>query len=137
MNAKIALFSSALKTSARMAIVMGICLPILEVVRRSNQISELQYFMHWFDDFIIGGVLIFVGFKALKGNSGSILNLVIVWSMAVGVLVMSFLYQLNLYLGDDKEPGVFSKHLVALVKGLLVAYTIIGLTKSIKALRGN
>lgn len=62
---------------------------------------------------------------------------IFVWSMTVGFLAMSFLYQLNLYLGMEEDPGVFSRHLVALVKALLVTYTIIGLTKSIKALRGS
>lgn len=121
--------------SARMAMCMGIFLPVLETIRRSNQILHAQYFIQWFDDYILGAVLIIASLAVFRGKRNSPLYLVIAWSMTAGVLSMSLLYQLDLYLNPGEEPGVFSKHLVAFVKGLLVGYSFFGLLKSIQGVR--
>ena len=119
-----------LLTSARMALIMGILLPVLETIRRSNQILHLQYFFHWFDDYILGALLIIAAIRVLRSKPNASLFLLVAWAATAGVLVMSLLFQLNLYLGFGKEEGVISTHVVAFVKGLLVTYSLIGLSKS-------
>ena len=122
----------SLRLSMRMAFAMGIFLPVLETIRRINQILQPQYFIHWFDDYILGAILIWAAWKVHKGKRNSGYFLIAAWGIAVGVLSMSFLYQLDLYINPGEEPGVFSKHLVAVVKGLLLTYIFIGLSKSVR-----
>lgn len=127
--------NSALRLSMRMAFAMGIFLPVLETIRRINQILLPQYFIHWFDDYILGAILIWTAWSVYKGKQNSSHYLIAAWGIAVGVLFMSFLYQIDLYINPGEEPGVFSKHLVAVVKGLLLAYILVGLSNSIKGQR--
>ena len=127
--------NSSLRLSMRMAFAMGIFLPILETARRINQILIPQYFIHWFDDYILGAILIWAAWTVYKGKQNSGYFLIAAWGIAVGVLSMSFLYQIDLYINPGEEPGVFSKHLVAVVKGLLLTYIFIGLSKSVRGQR--
>ncbi|HEX5112556.1 MAG TPA: hypothetical protein VFV79_06905 [Saprospiraceae bacterium] len=125
----------SLRLSMRMAFAMGIFLPILETVRRINQILIPQYFIHWFDDYILGAILLWSAWTVYKGKRNSGYFLIVAWGIAVGVLSMSFLYQIDLYINPGEEPGIFSKHIVAVVKGLILAYIFIGLSKSIRSQR--
>ena len=123
------MLKNKLQASARMALAMGIFLPLLETIRRSNQILHFQYFFHWFDDYILGALLIIAAVKVLRRKPNASLFLLATWAATAGVLVMSLLFQINLYFGFGEEEGVISMHLVALVKGLIVAYSLIGLSK--------
>ncbi len=44
-----------LKISMRMALFMGIFLPLAETLRRSNQLLDPARFINWFDDYLLGG----------------------------------------------------------------------------------
>jgi len=125
--------NGSIRSSAFMALAMGIFLPILETIRRSNQILNPKYFIHWFDDYLLGAILLIAALMVFRQKKNASLYLVAAWGMAAGTLLMSFLYQIDLYFNPGVEPGVFSKDIVALVKGLIVAYTWIGLWKSIQA----
>ena len=129
--------NAVLRVSARMALAMGIFLPVLETIRRSNQILHLQYFIQWFDDYILGAILLIAAIRVLNGKPFASLLLLVAWSMTVGVLLMSFLFQLNVYLGIGEEAGIFSTHVVAFVKALLVTYTLIGLLKSWQGVKSS
>jgi hypothetical protein len=39
-----------LKSSVRMAVFMGVLLPLAETLRRSNQLLDPARFLNWFDD---------------------------------------------------------------------------------------
>ena len=47
-----------LKISTYIAFIGGIVTPALETIRRWNQLSDPQYFINWFDDYIIGAFLL-------------------------------------------------------------------------------
>ena len=44
--------------SRRMAIAAGVVLPLVETLRRWDQLSDFSVWPFWLDDFAIGGVLL-------------------------------------------------------------------------------
>jgi hypothetical protein len=124
--------NSYLKVSAKMAVALGVFLPVAETVRRINQILDYKDFFSWFDDYILGTVLILSSYFVFKKAKNSVAYLIAAWGIATGAVFLSFLGQLT-YNTPSGEPGIFSTTFVALVKGLILLYILIGLTKAIKA----
>ena len=128
----------ALKVSAKMAVVLGVFLPLAETVRRINQILDYREFFNWFDDYILGAILLWAAYRVFKKKNNSIAYLIAAWGIAAGALFLSFLGQFKYYQASSGDPGIFSTTFVAVVKGLILVYIIIGLIKAIKAnLSGN
>ena len=122
-----------LKISLRMATIMGIFLPLAETVRRSNQISDLTKFLSWFDDYILGFVLLIAVYLVKKKIDNSISYLIAAWGFVSGALSLSFLGQFNYYITATEDPGIFSTSLVTIAKGLILGYMLIGLHMAVKA----
>lgn len=116
-----------------MAFVMGIFLPLAETVRRSNQLSDLTQFFNWFDDYILGGILLIAGFLVKKKTPSSSSYLIAAWGVAAGALFLSLLGQFELYIKGAGDPGVLPTNTVTLAKGLILGYLLVGLHLSIKA----
>lgn len=125
--------SKALKRSVRMAIAMGIFLPLAETVRRSNQLLDLSRFFFWFDDYILGGVLLLAACFVIKKRANATAYLIAAWGFNAGALALSSLSQLDYFLTGTSDPGVFSTSFVAVAKGLIFVYMVIGLQQAIKA----
>jgi hypothetical protein len=123
----------SLKISMRMATIMGIFLPLAETVRRSNQILDLTKFFNWFDDYILGSVLLIAVYLVKKKINNSIAFLIAAWGFVSGALFLSFLGQFEYYRTTTGDPGIFSTSFVAIAKGLILAYMLIGLYLGIKA----
>jgi hypothetical protein len=125
--------NQALKSSMRMAVFMGILLPLAETLRRSNQLLDPARFLNWFDDYLLGGALLLAAYrvKQKKRNAGN--WLIAAWGIGVGALFLSFIGQFEYYFEEAGDPGIFSTTLVAVVKGMLLAYMFYGLYLSIKA----
>ncbi|NJM68190.1 MAG: hypothetical protein HC851_22260 [Acaryochloris sp. RU_4_1] len=120
-----------LKISVRMATIMGIFLPLAGTVRRSNQILELTSFFSWFDDYILGAVLLIAAYRVNKKVNNAISLLIAAWGFVSGALFLSFLGQFEYYQTGD--PGVFSTTFVATAKGLILAYMLVGLYLGIQS----
>jgi hypothetical protein len=122
-----------LKISIRMAIIMGIFLPIAETIRRANQILDLTEFFSWFDDYILGGVMLITAYLVKQKKYNSISYLIAAWGFATGALFLSFLGQFKYYETTTGDPGVFSTSFVAIAKGLILVYMLVGLYLAIAA----
>jgi hypothetical protein len=122
-----------LKISVRMALFMGIFLPLAETIRRSNQLLDPARFLNWFDDYLLGGALLVAAYLVKKKKRNSISYLIAAWGVVVGALFLSFLGQFEYYQTTAGDPGIFSTTLVAVAKGLILVYMLIGLTLSIKS----
>ena len=122
-----------LKTSAKMAIGMGLFLPIAETIRRINQILNFSEFLSWFDDYILGGILLWAAFMVFKDKKNSVAYLIAAWGTVFGALLLSFLGQLMFYQLDSEDPGIFSTNFVTIIKGLIIMYILVGLKKAIHA----
>jgi hypothetical protein len=120
-----------LKTSLRMATIMGFFLPFIETVRRSNQILDLSKFWNWFDDYMLGGVLLISVYLVKKQAPDALSLFIAAWGFAAGALFLSFLAQFDIY--GKGDPGIFSTGLVAIFKGLILLYMFTGLYLAIKS----
>ena len=114
-----------------MATIMGIFLPFVETVRRSNQILDPTKFLNWFDDYILGGVLLISVYLVRKRAINSLSYLIAAWGFTSGALFLSFLAQFDIYAKND--PGIFPTQLVAIVKGLILGYMLTGLYLAIQS----
>jgi hypothetical protein len=129
--------NNSLKISMRMALFMGVFLPLAETLRRSNQLFDPARFVNWFDDYLLGGALLVAVYLVKKKRPNSISHLIAAWGVAVGALFLSFIGQFEYYQTATGDPGIFSTTLVAVIKGLLLIYMFIGLGLSIKANGAN
>ena len=123
--------TTPLRLTTRMAIAIGIVLPLAETIRRANQLLDPASFMLWFDDYILGGLLILAAWRVLHQKKNSLALLTGVWGIGVGALFLSFLGQFA-YLKTG-DPGLFNATLVAVIKGLILGYMIVGLWLSVRA----
>src|SRR5262245_33042643 len=122
-----------LKASVNLAIVMGIFLPLAETVRRSNQLFDLTKFFNWFDDYILGAVLLTAVYLVRKKSLHSNSVLIAALGVVAGALSLSLLGQFEYYITGVGDPGILPTNLVTIAKGLILGYLIIGLYLSIKA----
>ncbi|MCI0691755.1 hypothetical protein L0337_07060 [candidate division KSB1 bacterium] len=122
-----------LKTAVTMAIIMGVFLPLAETVRRANQIFDLTKFFSWFDDYILGSILLIAAHLVRKKKHNSISFLIAAWGIAAGALFLSFLGQLEYYITSAGDPGIFSTNFVTIAKVIILGYMLVGLHLSIKS----
>jgi hypothetical protein len=120
-----------LMISTRMAAIMGIFLPLIETVRRSNQLLDPAKFLNWFDDYMLGGILLISVYLVKQKSKDSISLLIASWGFASGALFLSFLAQFDIYAKSD--PGIFPTGLVAVGKGIILAYMLTGLYLAIRS----
>ena len=123
----------SLNISLKMAIIMGIFLPLAETVRRSNQILDLRNFFSWFDDYILGFILLVAVYLVRQRINNAISYLIAAWGFVAGALYLSFLAQFKYFSTATEDPGIFSTSLVAIAKGLILVYMLIGLYLAIDA----
>jgi hypothetical protein len=110
---------------------MGIFLPLAETIRRSNQILISAEFLSWFDDYMLGGVLLWAAYRLQKRSKNSELHGIAIWGIGTGALFLSSIAQIRDYAKGD--PGIFSTQLVLIFKILILLYMATGLHLSIKA----
>lgn len=118
-----------IKISMYLAFVGGILTPILETVRRWHQLSEIRYFITWFDDYIIGGFLFFAAWKTYKSLAKGRKYLIASWGFATGMSFYSFFSQLQAI--NLPDPAPVSSSTVAIVKGIMFLGCIISLVFSL------
>ncbi len=120
-----------------MAVIMGIFIPLAETVRRFHQLTDISQFLFWFDDYILGGILLWAAWKLKTDHSRGILYMIAAWGIGAGALFLSFLGQFDyIFTGQNDVGGIFSVWVVLFAKGFILAYMIIGLWLSIKAADG-
>jgi hypothetical protein len=108
------------------AYVMGIALPVLEVIRRRTNFDDIPAYV---DDFIIGAFLLYAARAvALQKPNGRVL-LVAAWAALCGGLYGSFFGQLQ---GSSDVSG-FSNGLVVLIKGVLYLVAIGSLIMAVRS----
>ena len=115
-----------------MAVGMGLFLPVAETIRRINQILDYREFFSWFDDYILGGILLLAAYSVIKNKKNSVAYLIAAWGVATGALFLSLLGQFKYYQTTAGDPGIFSTTFVVVAKGLILIFILIGLAKAIK-----
>ena len=125
--------SKYLKISVRLAIVLGVFLPVLETIRRIHQILVPQYFFRWFDDYTLGAILLIAAYMVKQNKRNATAYLIAAWGIAAGALGVSLFVQMDGYAHGLADDGVFSSGLVTIAKASILLYILIGLHYCIKA----
>jgi hypothetical protein len=116
-----------------MALIIGLLLPLAETLRRSNQLPDPTRFLHWFDDYLLGGAMLLAVYRVKQNKRHAVSWLIAAWGIGVGALFLSFIGQIDYYFEPAGDPGIFSTTLVLIVKGLMLAYMCYGLSLSVTA----
>jgi hypothetical protein len=110
------------------AYVMGVGLPLLEVLRRRTNVETISGYV---DDFIAGGLLLYAARAVSRRKPRGPVLLVAAWAVLCGGLYGSFFHQLES--GASQDVSGLSKATVVLVKGVLYAVALAGLAFSVRA----
>lgn len=114
--------------SLRMAVFIGLFLPLAETVRRSNQLLDPARFLNWFDDYLLGGFVLWAAYRVKCGRPRAIYWLIAAWGAGAGALALSFIGQLT-----AAEQGIVNGTAVLAVKGLILAYMCAGLYLAVQS----
>ena len=117
-------------TSRRLALVIGGLLPIAELYRRRNQLADLSMVPFWFDDVLIGALLLYGVWKTRDGRDSGRIYLAAGWAFMAGMVYASFFGQLSDLSRPD--PSGASPMIVVAIKGagLALSFVALGLTYS-------
>jgi len=109
------------------AYLMGVALPVLETARRGMNFNEIPFYV---DDYIVGGLLLWAAIAVTRGRRYGNALLIAAWGILSGVMWPSFFGQL--LRSEPKDISGYSHTLVASVKGVIYAITLLGLFLSIR-----
>ena len=119
--------------SKNLAIALGIITPLLETVRRWSTWQEDP--AAFFDDFIIGGFLLFGAWQVTRNVENGQKYLTAAWGFVCGMIYPSFFGQLQAISAGEIDPAPISSEAVAVIKGIGFALAILGLVTSLRIVR--
>jgi len=121
---------SGMTVSRRLALVIGVLLPIAELYRRRNQLADVTMFPAWFDDILIGAFLLYGVWVTRDGRESGRIFLAAGWAFMAGMAYGSFFGQLSEL--SKPDPSGASSIIVVVIKGagLALAFFALGLTYS-------
>lgn len=125
--------SKAITYSKNLAFIIGILVPVAETIRRRNQLLQVQHFIYWFDDYILGAILLFAAWKAKQNPLEGQKYLSAAWGLATGGLFLSTMTQVERLGGTD--PSAMPPLSVAAIKALLLILAVSGLITSLYRIR--
>ena len=113
-----------MRFSRALALVLGVAIPLAELVRRRHQLADPAMFPSWFDDVLIGAFLLYGWWRTKSEPEGGRLPLAAAWAFMGGMAYGSFFGQLA-ELGRP-DPSGASPILVVAIKGAGVILAPIG-----------
>lgn len=121
---------STLSFSRNLAICLGVITPLLETVRRWSTWQENP--ASFFDDFVLGGLLLFGAWRVTKDARSGQKFLAAAWGFMCGMAYPSFFGQLEDMRLGEIDPAPVASGTVAAIKGIGFALAILGLVTSLK-----
>lgn len=118
--------------SRYLAIFLGIITPVLETIRRWSTWQENP--PAFFDDFILGGLLLYGAWRVGKNAQTGQRFLAAAWGMACGMVYSSFFFQLGQMQLGAVDPAPISSGWVAFIKGIGFILVIVGFVTSLRKL---
>lgn len=125
--------SKALNYSKNLAFTIGVLVPVAETIRRRSQLLQIQNFIYWFDDYVLGAILLFAAWKAKQDPLEGQKYLSAGWGLTTGALFLSTLGQLERLGGAD--PSLMPPLTVAMIKALILILALSGLITSLYRIR--
>lgn len=105
-------------------------MPFLETVRRWETWQENP--PAFFDDFILGGFLLYGAWRVSKNPASGQKYLAAAWGFMCGMVYPSFFSQLEAIGSGRADPAPISSEWVAVIKGIGFALAIFGLITSLR-----
>jgi hypothetical protein len=116
--------------SRNLAVVFGVITPALETIRRWSTWQEDP--LSFFDDYILGGLLLFGAWQVTRNAVEGQKFLVLGWGFALGMVYASIDYQLQQIHAGAIDPAPISTEWVAVIKGLGFVLVLLGLIASLR-----
>ena len=119
-----------LSISRRLALVVGLVLPIVETIRRWRQLDDLSTWPFWLDDFLIGGFLLYAFWRTSQNVLENRHFLAAAWGLTCGMAYLSFFGQITTLSAVDPAP--IPTEWVAIIKGVGLALSAFALAGSLR-----
>jgi hypothetical protein len=114
-----------------LAIVGGILVPVSEILRRYHQMLDPSTLPFWMDDFLLGGLLLYGAWRTRHDVARGMPFLTAGWAFACGIGYGSFFAQLADLQNQPVDVSGASAALVVTIKGIALAFGVIGLITSL------
>ena len=89
--------------------------------------TDLSYFLNWFDDYLLGGFLLFAAWKVLKQKEKAAVYLAAAWGVSAGAIFLSTLGQLDYIKQGKADPAPVSSETVLIIKTFFLLLSIAGM----------
>ena len=119
-----------IRLSRNLAILWGIITPVVETIRRWHTWRENP--PAFFDDFILGGLLLYGAWRVRQDAEGGQKFLAAAWGFTLGMVYSSFFWQLEQMRLGAIDPAPISSAWVAGIKGIGFALSILGFVTSLR-----
>ena len=116
--------------SRRLALVIGLLLPVAETIRRWRQLDDMSIWPFWLDDFLIGGFLLYAYWRTRENSLEHRRFLAAAWGFACGMAYPSFLAQITSL--EVVDPAPIPSVWVAAIKGAGLVLSILALVGSLR-----
>ena len=123
----------SIRFSRDAAFVLGALTPVAETIRRWGTWREAP--AAYFDDFFLGGLLLYGAWRVLKDPRTGQRFLAAGWGFACGMIYPSFFSQLQRVREGLPDPAPVSAESVLVIKGVGFAIAILSLVLSLRPLR--
>jgi hypothetical protein len=110
-----------------LAIVGGILVPGVEVLRRFHQLLDPSVLPFWMDDFLLGGFLLYGAWRTRHDVARGLPSLTAAWGFACGMGYSSFFGQLMDLQARPVDVSGVSGALAVTIKGIALAFGVVGL----------
>jgi hypothetical protein len=116
--------------SRRLALVFGILLPIVETIRRWQQLGDLSIWPAWLDDYVLAACLLYGAWRTGKEVETGRPWLAAAWGVTCGMAYGSFFGQLVRL--DEPDPAPIPAAWVVAIKGVGFLLAILALAGSLR-----
>jgi hypothetical protein len=113
-----------MRFSRALALLLGVAIPLAELIRRRHQLADPAMFPSWFDDVLIGAFLLYGWWRTKSDPDGGRLPLAAAWAFMGGMAYGSFFGQLAEISRPD--PSGASPIVIVAIKGAGVVLAPIG-----------
>ena len=116
--------------SRRLALVYGVSLPIVETIRRWQQLGDLRVWPSWLDDLLLGAALLYGAWRVSQNVDTRRPWLATAWGLTCGIAYNSFFGQLAHL--DQPDPSALPATWVVGIKGVGSLLAIVALVGSLR-----
>jgi hypothetical protein len=119
-----------MRFSRALALTAGIVLPAIETARRWSELGDIRLFPFWFDDWIIGGFLLYGFWRTRTDVAAGRPVLAAAWGFGCGMGYASFFSQL--YEMSTPDPSGVAPAIVVAIKGVMLTVGVVALILTLR-----